>query len=111
MDTRCEDQCPKIEQDITFADVNLKNTLQSIERMWRDKVGCDVILEVDGTFFHVHRVILAASSDYFRGMFTSGMKESHQNYIALPFIPSFIFYHDLNREHLRADSFRSTQKF
>ncbi|XP_015260824.1 PREDICTED: kelch-like protein 4 [Cyprinodon variegatus] len=88
MDTRCEDQCPKIEQDITFADVNLKNTLQSIERMWRDKVGCDVILEVDGTFFHVHRVILAASSDYFRGMFTSGMKESHQNYIALPFIPS-----------------------
>ncbi|XP_039996555.1 kelch-like protein 33 isoform X2 [Xiphias gladius] len=35
---------------------------------------------------HVHRVILAASSDYFRGMFTSGMRESHQTYVALPFL-------------------------
>ncbi|XP_038586253.1 kelch-like protein 33 [Micropterus salmoides] len=61
-------------------------TLQSIKQLWAEKVGCDVILDVDGTLFHVHRVILAASSDYFRGMFTCGMRESHQTCVALPFL-------------------------
>ncbi|XP_056225248.1 kelch-like protein 33 [Seriola aureovittata] len=64
----------------------MKITLQSIEQLWTDKVGCDVILDVDGTLFHVHRVILAASSDYFRGMFTCGMRESHQTCVSLPFL-------------------------
>lgn len=30
----------------------MKITLQSIEQLWADRVGCDVILDVDGTFFH-----------------------------------------------------------
>ncbi|XP_071315256.1 kelch-like protein 33 [Trachinotus anak] len=64
----------------------MKITLQSIENLWTDRIGCDVILDVDGALFHVHRVILAASSDYFRGMFTCGMRESHQTCIALPFL-------------------------
>lgn len=34
----------------------------------------------------VHRVILAASSDYFRGMFTLGMRESRESCVALPFL-------------------------
>lgn len=63
-----------------------KITLQSIEHLWADGVGCDVILEVHGASFHVHRVILAASSDYFRGMFTCGMRESHQTCVALPLL-------------------------
>lgn len=36
--------------------------------------------------FPVHKVILAASSDYFRGMFTCGMRESNQTRVALPFL-------------------------
>ncbi|KAM9426027.1 kelch-like protein 33 [Pholidichthys leucotaenia] len=64
----------------------MKVTLWSIAQLWADRVGCDVTLDVDGTFFHVHRVILAASSDYFRGMFTCGMRESNQTCIALPFL-------------------------
>lgn len=34
----------------------------------------------------VHRVILAASCDYFRGMFTLGMRESHEPCVTLPFL-------------------------
>ncbi|XP_042367823.1 kelch-like protein 33 [Plectropomus leopardus] len=64
----------------------LKVTLQSIKQLQADRVGCDVVLDVDGGLFHVHRVILAASSEYFRGMFTCGMRESHQTCIALPFL-------------------------
>lgn len=34
----------------------------------------------------VHKVILAASSDFFRGMFTCGMRESRQTRVTLPFL-------------------------
>ncbi|KAL4007200.1 hypothetical protein ACER0C_001052 [Sarotherodon galilaeus] len=61
-------------------------SLQSIKQLWMDRVGCDVTLEACGGLLHVHRVILAVSSDYFRGMFTSGMKESHQPFVTLPFL-------------------------
>eukprot|EP00066_Takifugu_rubripes_P010243 XP_003977890.1 PREDICTED: kelch-like protein 33 [Takifugu rubripes] len=63
----------------------MKITLESIKDLWSEGVGCDVILEVDGALFHVHKVILAASSDYFRGMFTCGMRESRQTQVALHF--------------------------
>ncbi|KAM9836335.1 kelch-like protein 33 [Aulostomus maculatus] len=61
-------------------------TLQSMEELRENRVGCDVALEVDGDVYHVHRVILAGSSDFFRGMFTSGMRESHQASVGLPFL-------------------------
>ncbi|KAM7366438.1 hypothetical protein PAMP_015876 [Pampus punctatissimus] len=79
-------ESPKKEEQ-KISDLEQKKiTLQSIEQLWADRLGCDVILDVDGTLFHVHRVILAASSDYFRGMFTCGMRESYQTCIALPFL-------------------------
>ncbi|TWW63478.1 Kelch-like protein 26 [Takifugu flavidus] len=52
--------------------------------MWMEKVGCDVILEAIGGSLHAHRVILAACSDYFRCMFTSGMRECRQTHVTLP---------------------------
>ncbi|XP_062300549.1 kelch-like protein 33 [Scomber scombrus] len=61
-------------------------SLQSIKQLWMDRVGCDVVLIARGASLHVHRVILAASSDYFRGMFTLGMRESLQPCVALPFL-------------------------
>ncbi|XP_076580596.1 kelch-like protein 33 [Chaetodon auriga] len=75
---REEQTIPSLEQ--------MKITLQSIKHLWVDRVGCDVILDVDGASFHVHRVILAASSAFFRGMFTCGMRESNQIHVALPFL-------------------------
>ncbi|KAF1380773.1 hypothetical protein PFLUV_G00167460 [Perca fluviatilis] len=81
-----EDGSPKNEERKIFALEEMKITLQSIKQLWADRVWCDVILDVDGTLFHVHRVILAASSDYFRGMFTCGMRESYQTCVALPFL-------------------------
>ncbi|KAM8899394.1 kelch-like protein 33 [Spinachia spinachia] len=78
---------PEKEEQKPSAQEQMKMTLQSINQLWEDGVGCDLILEVGGAMFHVHRVILAASSDYFRGMFACGMKESRQTCIALPLLP------------------------
>ncbi|KAL0970096.1 hypothetical protein UPYG_G00237090 [Umbra pygmaea] len=75
----------KAEEKVT-ADEQMILSLHSIRQLWNERVGCDVELEAGGTSFHVHRVLLAASSDYFRGMFTSGMKESQQSTVILPFL-------------------------
>ncbi|KAK4473873.1 hypothetical protein MN116_003203 [Schistosoma mekongi] len=39
---------------------------------------CDVVIKAEGREFLAHRVVLAASSDYFDAMFSSGMAESAQ---------------------------------
>lgn len=75
----------KKEEGISAAE-QMMISLQSIRQLWMDRVGCDVILKARGASFHVHRVILAASSDYFRGMFTLGMRESLQPCVTLPFL-------------------------
>ncbi|CAN9509741.1 unnamed protein product [Ophioblennius macclurei] len=77
---------PKMKGQTISAREQRDITLRRIEQLWLERVGCDVCLDVDGSLFYVHRVILAASSDYFRGMFTCGMRESHQRCVALPFL-------------------------
>nr|CAH8824809.1 unnamed protein product [Trichobilharzia regenti] len=44
---------------------------------------CDVVIKAEGREFLAHRVVLAASSDYFDAMFSSGMAESAQLEIEL----------------------------
>nr|UZC49421.1 kelch-like protein [Carassius auratus]WEX30225.1 Kelch-like protein 33-A [Carassius auratus] len=65
------------------AEEHIKISLQHIRQMWTQRMGCDVELEAEGRVFHAHRALLAASSDYFRGMFTNGMKESRQELVSL----------------------------
>ncbi|KAM3857568.1 kelch-like protein 33 [Diretmus argenteus] len=77
----------KKEQSISAAE-QMQINLQAIRELWMEDVGCNVTLKALGASFHVHRVILAASSDYFRGMFTCGMKESYQPCVTLPFLLS-----------------------
>ena len=43
----------------------------------------DVRLQVNEEVFPAHRIVLAASSDYFHAMFSHGMKESNQEVIEL----------------------------
>jgi len=50
-------------------------------------VACVALLTA-GERFDVHKVILVSCSDYFRSMFTSGMKESNQREIELKGITS-----------------------
>ena len=50
--------------------------LSSINAFRKGSMLCDTILRVEDRDFPVHRVILAACSNYFEAMFTSGMSES-----------------------------------
>ncbi|KAM5232500.1 kelch-like protein 26 isoform 1-T1 [Hipposideros larvatus] len=43
----------------------------------------DIVLTVNRETFHAHKVVLAACSDYFRAMFTGGMREASQDVIEL----------------------------
>uniref|UniRef100_A0A5F9D3P0 BTB domain-containing protein n=1 Tax=Oryctolagus cuniculus TaxID=9986 RepID=A0A5F9D3P0_RABIT len=43
----------------------------------------DVALTVNREAFHAHKVVLMACSDYFRAMFTGGMREVSQDVIEL----------------------------
>ncbi|XP_049328080.1 kelch-like protein 33 isoform X1 [Astyanax mexicanus] len=65
------------------AEEQLKISLGSIRRLWEERVGCDLELEAEGHIFRVHKVLLIAGSDYFRGMFCHGMKESQQTSVTL----------------------------
>ncbi|XP_019368767.1 PREDICTED: kelch-like protein 33 isoform X2 [Gavialis gangeticus] len=53
-------------------------TLHSIEELYGDEIGCDLDLEAQGKTFKVHRVALCCGCEFFRAMFTSGMRESVQ---------------------------------
>ncbi|KAL3846716.1 hypothetical protein ACJMK2_017682 [Sinanodonta woodiana] len=52
---------------------------------------CDVILKVQGKEFHVHKTVLAASSDYFLAMFSSNLSEKTQSVIELHEMESDVF--------------------
>ncbi|XP_077083495.1 kelch-like protein 9 isoform X2 [Siphateles boraxobius] len=73
------------------AEEHMNDSLQHIRQLWTQRVGCDVELEAEGRVFHAHRVLLVASSDYFRGMFTSGMKESRQTLVSLQLVTASKF--------------------
>ncbi|XP_033735642.1 kelch-like protein 13 [Pecten maximus] len=62
--------------------------LQGLHKLKNDKILCDVTLIAEGHRFDAHRVILVSCSDYFRSMFTSGMRESTQREIELKGITS-----------------------
>jgi len=49
--------------------------LGSLQQLYMEEQLCDVIINVESHRLHAHRVVLAASSKYFRAMFMSGLSE------------------------------------
>lgn len=57
-----------------FTDVHSKEILSTMNSLRKADKLCDVILRVDKKCFPAHRIVLAASSDYFSAMFTNGVR-------------------------------------
>jgi len=56
-----------------------------------DKLFSDVAFDVGGTIIDAHKNILVARSDYFRAMFTGGMKEKNEKVITIPHVEANLF--------------------
>ena len=65
-----------------------KETLENMEGLWRNGQLCDVELLAGEAVIRAHRVVLAASSLYFRAMFTSQMAESGQRTVEIQGVES-----------------------
>ncbi|XP_022905246.1 kelch-like ECH-associated protein 1B isoform X2 [Onthophagus taurus] len=61
----------------------IKDAMRAMDMMRGHQMLTDVILEVGTELFHVHRVVLAAASPYFKAMFTGGLKESEMKRVKL----------------------------
>ena len=56
-----------------FTDSHAKSILTTMNNLRKSNTLCDVILQVENQDFPAHRIVLAACSDYFCAMFTSGV--------------------------------------
>lgn len=65
-------------------DQGATDALQKMNDFRLEKSFCDVVLSTDdGEEFYAHRLVLASVSAYFRAMFLTDMKESHQKNITI----------------------------
>lgn len=53
--------------------------MNSLNEFRKHNILCEVVIVVNGKQFYAHRNVLAASSPYFRAMFSSNMKEHLEN--------------------------------
>ncbi|KAM9710114.1 kelch-like protein 6 [Menidia menidia] len=90
-----EEPCPEDKEDVPEAsevcwqDGGLPVELQrGMESLRVNKELTDVTLCVQGHNFACHRAILAAASQYFRAMFCSGLKESHEDCVEMKGVDS-----------------------
>lgn len=70
--------------DMTFCMSNyVSDFMKMMFTMRSHHMLTDVVLEVGNELFHVHKVVLAAGSPYFKAMFTSGLKECEMSRVRL----------------------------
>ena len=62
---------------------NCEMLLSKCAQFKEERQFIDVLLKVGKDIFPVHRIVLAANSEYFYAMFTNGMKEANQEVIEL----------------------------
>ncbi|XP_072041315.1 kelch-like protein 38 [Amphiura filiformis] len=56
---------------------------QALNDLREENQLCDIIINVGGRAFNAHKAVLAASSSYYKAMFTSGFKESTEKEISI----------------------------
>ncbi|XP_078621936.1 kelch-like protein 26 [Branchiostoma floridae x Branchiostoma japonicum] len=61
--------------------------LRYLNTLRTDALLCDITLIVDGKEIPAHKNILASCSDYFRAMFTRGMRECNQDTVEIKGVP------------------------
>ena len=78
------------DQEVSSRDVKVfeakdhpSQAFSRMHQMWDEGKLCDVVLDVGGKAIHAHRLVLAASSNYFYSMFVMDMMESRQDRIEL----------------------------
>ena len=57
----------------------IEEVWEAINKLRTNSLLCDAVLVVEDKRFPVHKAILAANSEYFRALFTNGMKESKES--------------------------------
>ena len=62
--------------------------LQKLNELRETNILCDTIIRAQGQDFPAHKCVLSASSPYFRGMFSSELKEKESNLVELQEIKS-----------------------
>ena len=67
-----------------------KEILQNLNSLRHESSLCDVTLVVEGREFKAHRNVLAASSPYFRNMFTSDMREKTEGKVTIEALTSSV---------------------
>ncbi|XP_005088937.1 kelch-like protein 12 [Aplysia californica] len=67
-----------------------KVLLEGLESLYSENCLCDVSLQAESTRVDVHKCILAASSPYFRAMFTFDTRESPQHVVKLHNVSGFV---------------------
>ncbi|KAK3760021.1 hypothetical protein RRG08_064694 [Elysia crispata] len=75
---------PSTEDNVRFESrEHGKSVLAGLQHLRQMQQLFDVTLVAESKEFHAHRVVLASCSDYFRAMFTDGLKECTQSVINL----------------------------
>lgn len=81
---RSDSESSIVRRQYLFADVaHSKDLVTALKSLRGDEDLCDVVLKVGSTSISAHRVILAASSPYFKAMFTGDLSESRQSTVTL----------------------------
>ena len=64
--------------------------MQTLDKTRKENLLSDVTLNVEGQTFAAHRCVLAASSKFFRSLFTNDMKEKSASIVSLEGIPVMV---------------------
>ncbi|XP_061586403.1 kelch-like protein 22 isoform X2 [Cololabis saira] len=62
---------------------HVRSLVDGLLALRQEGILFDVVLVVEGRHIHAHRILLAASCHYFRGMFAGGLRETQQKEIPI----------------------------